>query len=284
MKVHVTGAKGFIASHLIPELRLHGHRVTATDVELAFPEVLADTRWEAVVHLGALVGRVRGSAREAITMNTESTAAWAQWAAETETHLLYVSTSEVYGKGHLPLPPAWRLNNLYAMTKAWGEDACRFYLGPFASIARLSMPYGPGHPPGTGRAALTNFLWDAARDRPLYVHEGARRSWLWIGDCVTALRLGLEGRYAGAWNVARADNELTMEEVARQAVALCASRSDIHLVPTPEGFTQVKRLHPDHRLLADGWEPQVGLQAGMRETLAWLKQEGYLDGRTAAAL
>ena len=44
------------------------------------------------------------------------------------------------------------------------------------------MPYGPGCPPGRGRRAMDNMMWQAIYDMPIVTHIGSERSWCWIGD------------------------------------------------------------------------------------------------------
>lgn len=286
MRVHITGSGGFIAGHLTRELRRQAFDVTGTDVSHAYSPgaILREYRPDVVVHAGALVGRVRGVALEAIDLNVRSTLQLAHECSLLGVPLLYLSTSEVYGPAWPALGSPWgdparesepltRLpHNLYGLTKLWGEQACELELDwELLTIARLSMPYGPGHPPGVGRAALTNFLHAAMRGDPLEVHRGARRSWTWVGDTARALALLISREQRGVWNVGRDDNELTMMQVAELAVELADSSSPIIEVDPPPGFTLVKRLDCT-RLRALGWEPEVELDEGARRVLEWLRE------------
>jgi nucleoside-diphosphate-sugar epimerase len=136
---------------------------------------------------------------------------------------------------------------------------------------RFSMPYGPGHPPGYGRAAITNFIWNAMERQPITVHRGSERSWCWIGDTVRGARLVLESGLGGAWNVGRDDIPTPMVEVAELACELAGAPRDLVVeIDPPTQQTVVKRLAAD-KLRTLGWQPEVELEEGMRRTLEWLE-------------
>jgi nucleoside-diphosphate-sugar epimerase len=294
MRVHITGSNGFIATHLMSRLSSHVG-LSVSDIDFAYdPEnVLDDSNSDVVVHLGALVGREFGERdlAETINLNAISTALWAKACADRDIHFVYTSTSEAYGDMHgLDAEEYGEMNlpyNLYGLTKRWGEEAARLYCDPDKlTIARLAMPYGPGLPAGKGRAAIVNFLVDAYQGGKLQVHEGASRSWCWVGDTVDALSLLARTRQAGIYNVGRDDNETAMVDVAIMAMQLVAEHrkeeldmdwalEQIELVPAPANQVLVKRL-PTDRIRALGWEPQVDLRHGMAATLAWLVGDATL--------
>jgi len=213
----------------------------------------------------------------------------AQAAQAVGARVVYASTSEVYGdRGtmecwenmpgvgeaeHMP-------HNLYGLTKLWGEQAFRMYAPDGLQIVRLSMPYGPGVPPGRGRAAINNVLWQAATGQPIPIHEGAERSWCWIGDTVAAIRMVLEhgawnvwsGSNEGVFNVGRDDDARPMLEVAHMACDMVgASRDLVEVVAAPNMQTVVKRLSTS-KLAALGWRPSTDLETGMARVLEWVRQ------------
>lgn len=271
MKILMTGADGFVGSWLAEHLQAAGHdvkhaRLPTYDVERH------EARWfelfdeiaqpDLVLHLAAIVGREAGERHLPATaaVNAGGTALLARAARRAAVpQFCYVSSSEA------PLGL-----NMYGLSKLWGEQAAQLYF-PGCQIIRLYMPYGPGHPPGRGRAALTNFLWAAARREPLTVHAGASRPWCWIGDTVRGMRLVLEDGRGGIWNVGRSDNERSMLEVAELACDLTGAPRDlIELFDLPRGYAAAK--HPDTTALLNlGWRPEVELGEGMARTLAWLR-------------
>jgi nucleoside-diphosphate-sugar epimerase len=205
MKIVVTGAQGFIGQWLSDELLDAGHWVFGFDRDegdLLEPGVFADwlttVQPDMVVHLAAQVGRLfsEDDVRQTVRSNAEMTTAVAQACGDADVRLCYASTSEVYGDhgDHLvDEDTPWRLpQGIYGLSQRWGEEACRLYAPDGLVIVRLSMPYGPGAPPGRGRRAMDTMLWAAHHRMPIIVHRGAERSWCWVGDTVRGIRLALE--------------------------------------------------------------------------------------------
>jgi len=298
MHILITGAAGFIGKNLWAELEAHGHSVAGADinpnldhyvttfmgdlhqVDLLEAGAAADLferlRPEVVVHLAAQVGRLFGEDDIAHTVRSNAllTALVARASRAVNARLVYASTSEVYGDqgmrsceedGPLVLP-----HNLYGLSKRWGEEVAELYAPEGLVCLRLSMPYGIGVPPGRGRAALNNVLWQAQTGQPIPIHRGAERSWCWVGDTVRGIRLIIESGHGGAWNVGRDDAAVSMHELALRAVRMVgAEPSLIRLIEPPSAQTVVKRLSTE-RLRALGWAPQVELDEGMGQVLRWV--------------
>lgn len=299
MKFLITGANGFIGTHLRKELEDAGHDVYSTDLayggdlreksvaESAFDS--AGVKFDYVIHLAAQVGRLFGEddVAHTITNNALATARVAQACASRGVKLAYCSTSEVYGDqgetvctedGGMKLP-----HNLYGLTKRFGEEIAQLYAPDGLVIFRLSMPYGPGLPYGRGRAAMINFLHQAITRQPIPVHRGAERAWCFVGDTVRGLRMILEHpENAGAWNVGR-DDAMPLRETAAMACDLVgAPHSLIQDVDPPAAQTVVKRLSMD-KLRSIGWTPQVTLEEGMARTLAFVEREMEAEVAVEAA-
>lgn len=280
-----------MGQHLTRELEAHGHTVFGVDIlidpsdDLRLPGVaqraVDRVKPDVVIHLAAKVGRLFGedNPAETIADNAGMTALVAKAAATRHARMVYASTSEVYGdngdvecdevEGPFSLP-----HNIYGLSKLWGEDACRLYAPNDLTILRFSMPYGPGLPAGRGRAAIINMLWQAHRRERMPVHRGAERSWCWVGDTVRAVRLAIEQWEDGVFNVGRDDAAVSMLAVAQMACKLTrASEKLISEVDAPARQTVVKRLATS-RVRRLGWLPEVELEEGMKQTLAWVKTLG----------
>lgn len=340
-RILVTGAAGFIGSHLALELRRAGHTVYTTDrrprdllggsVDFQFDllghrrggydqwptckpldDVLGEVNADVVIHLAAQVGRQFGEDAPAVAAvdNVGMTALVARSCVAAGARLVYASTSEVYGDVgqqiaqedycdgitthtslYADLP-----HNVYGLTKRQAEEVAALYCSAHGTgcavpteaglqIIRPSMPYGPGLPPGRGRAAIVNFLWDAHYGRPLTVHRDAERSWCWIGDTVAGIRLVVEeGDVAytywqwrdgmGVYNVGQDHAPTSMLDVASLAWDIAAPDACgdplVVLVDAPARQTIVKRLSMA-KLRALGWAPAVSLEEGMTRTHLWLQ-------------
>ena len=274
------------------------------NVRAAISEHAPDVVLHLAAKVGRLFGE--DDVAETIAENAGMTATVARACGEARVRLAYASTSEVYGDAgeaeccededesrrivlerafaeqdatsSVPPPTApgafrrvalvgqHQPHNAYGLSKRWGEEACRLYAPLDLAILRFSMPFGPGLPAGRGRAAIVNMLWQAAHHEPIPVHRGAERSWCWVGDTARAVRTILESGCDGAWNVGRDDLRASMLEVAELACDITgAPYSLIAEVDAPARQTVVKRLSTE-RLRRLGWEPQVGLEEGMRRT------------------
>jgi nucleoside-diphosphate-sugar epimerase len=118
---------------------------------------------------------------------------------------------------------------------------------------------------------MDTMLWAAHHRMPITVHRGAERSWCWIGDTVSGIRLAIEQPDAGVFNIGRDDDPRSMLEIAQMACKLAgAPDSLIEEVDPPATQTVVKRLSTD-RLRALGWAPTVELDQGMARVYDWVK-------------
>lgn len=297
MRLLITGAAGFIGTHLTAELEAHGHDVVGIDrpeLDLLDPlartklaDMIRDAGVDRVVHLAAKVGRLFGEddVTRTIMDNVGITATVALACADAGVPLAYASTSEVYGDlGHRvatesdPLVSTILPHNTYGLSKRQGEEYSTLYAPDGLILFRFSMPYGPGHPPGRGRAALTNVLHQALHRQPIPIHIGAERSWCYIEDTVCAVRLVLEAsasepeRFSGPWNVGRDDNALPMRTVAEMACDMVGAPHDlIQDVPAPGRQTVVKRLSTNRLRRDVRWSPRVELDEGMRRVLDYVR-------------
>jgi dTDP-glucose 4,6-dehydratase len=293
VRILVTGHRGFIGGHLCRELRDAGHEITGADlvegINLAkrgrVKAVLDDKRPAQIIHLAAQVGRIFGERdlRHTVSSNAEMTATLAVECGVRGIPVLYASSSEVYGdQGEVTCHEAGPVrlpHNLYGLSKRWGEEALQLYAPEGLQIVRLSMPYGPGAPPGVGRRALDNVIWQAQHGKPIPIHRGAERSWCWIEDTCRAIRLVLEegerdyGDYGrGIYNIGRNDRRLSMYELAmRICVLVDADPSLIELIDPPSAQTVVKRLSPS-KIRRLGWRPEVELEEGLPQMVDWISQ------------
>lgn len=292
MRILVTGAAGFIGSHLGRELRAHGYEVVERDLQdgdLSHPGVFAaaleDSKAEQVIHLAAQVGRAFGEDDlvHTVTSNATMTTLIAHACGQAGVPVLYASTSEVYGdqRGEICRESTRCVEpkNLYGLSKRWGEEALFLYAPEGLQRVRLSMPYGPGAPPGRGRRALDNILWQALHGKPIPIHRGAVRSWCWVGDCVAGIRMVMESgersdAYGypskGVFNIGRDDDPLTMEDLAKRCCKLVGASEDlIELMEPPAAQTVVKNLSME-KLERLGWKPTVDLDEGLPLVEDWI--------------
>jgi nucleoside-diphosphate-sugar epimerase len=299
VKIALTGAAGYLGTHLTRTLIEAGHSVNRYDrrpgpllydlfdlcERASFRSRLATTRPDLVVHMAARTGRLFGEddRQDSVRSNAEATVNVAQACSEVGIRMVYASSSEIYGDtgqvctedGPYALP-----HNLYGVSKRWGEEACQLYNPDGLTIWRISMPYGPGAKVGyRGLNALHAFLFAAHNRLPITVHRGSSRSWTYVGDTMAAMLATLER--PGVWNIGGDHDHRSMLEVADLACAIAdAPPSLITEVEPPTAQTLVKRLS-SAKLEAIGWAPQTSLADGMKLTYEWVARHDA-DGRLVA--
>jgi dTDP-glucose 4,6-dehydratase len=122
--------------------------------------------------------------------------------------------------------------------------------------------------PDDGRAIPT-FISQALRGQPITVHgDGSQaRSICYVDDLVRGILLLLDSTATGPVNCGT-EHELSMRDLAQKIVTLAGSSSEIVYVERPADDPEMRR--PDLTLAREllGFEPVVGPDEGLRQTIA----------------
>jgi dTDP-glucose 4,6-dehydratase len=197
---------------------------------------------------------------------------------------LLASTSEVYGDPLVhPQPESYWGNvnpigprGVYDEAKRFAEAMTLAYHrahGLDVRIVRIFNTYGPRLRPADGRV-VSNFLVQAMEGKPLTVYgDGDQtRSFCYVDDLITGI-LGLLGSdHVGPMNIGN-PNEFTILELAQAVLEVTGSSSEIAFEPLPIDDPAQRR--PDITLARDvlGWEPEVQLHEGLARTFDWYRKE-----------
>jgi len=303
----VTGAAGFIGSHLCDRLLAEGHEVIAVDNLLtgsmanlehlegrpSFRFILHDVceplaieePLDGVFHLASPASPKDYMEHPIETLDVGSlgTRRMLELARQHGAGFLLTSTSECYGDPLVhPQPESYWGNvnpvgprSCYDEAKRFAEAltmAYRRVYGLRTSIARIFNTYGPRMKLDDGRVVPT-FLDQALRGAPLTVYgDGSQtRSFCYVSDMIEGLwRLWLSGE-PGPINLGN-PVELSVLEFARKILELTGSNSPIQFLPLPED--DPRRRQPDITKAREllGWAPRVSLEEGLRETIAWFRR------------
>jgi UDP-glucuronate 4-epimerase len=300
----VTGAAGFIGSHLAEALQDGGHEVLGVD---SFTDYYARSRKErnaaaldvleadlssaslkpilagadGVFHLAGQPG-VRASWGEGFQLyldrNVRATQRLFEASADAGIRVVFASSSSVYGDAETyptpedivpqPISP-------YGITKLACEQlavAIERARGLEAVVLRYFTVYGPRQRPDMAFTAMLEALARGERFR-LFGDGSAARSFTYVGDAVAATIAAMErGRPGEIYNVGGGD-EATMNEAIELAERVSGRRLDVERTGAAAG--DVRRTKADvTKAAADlGWSPETPLEAGMRTQWEWAAVE-----------
>jgi dTDP-glucose 4,6-dehydratase len=190
----------------------------------------------------------------------------------------HVSTCEVYGDLALDTDESfteespYRPRTPYNASKAGADHAVRAYHETFElpiTITNCANNYGPRQFP---EKVIPLFTTNAIDDKelPLYASTQNRREWLHVDDHCSAIDLVLErGRVGETYNVG-SGLEKSVEEIANLVLELTGKPESLKtIVPDRPGHDRRYLLDSSKLRSELGWEPQVGWEDGLRETVEW---------------
>ena len=302
MRILITGAAGFLGSHLVDRFLAGGHQVLGVDNfitgswrnlehlegrddfsfiehDVSKPLFLAEPVG-GVLHFASPASPVDYLELPIQTLKVGSLGTYNMLglAKSQRVPFLLASTSEVYGDpqvhpqpesywGHVnPIGP----RGVYDEAKRFAEAITMAYHrhhGVDTRIVRIFNTYGPRMRAGDGRVVPT-FICQARAGEPLTVFgDGSQtRSFCFVTDLIEGIWRLLNSDYVEPMNIGN-PAEMTVLQFAEEILRLTGSSSKIDFVPLPEDDPKVRQ--PDITLARKtlGWEPKVGLAEGLKETI-----------------
>ncbi len=304
----VTGGAGFIGSHLCEYLLDNGEHVIAVDnlgsgsrdnlrgllEKDDFTFIEHDVReplkiGEKMDFLYNLASRASPAdfdrfPAEIMMTNSLGTYNVINAALEDGARFLMASTSESYGDpdvspqpetywGHVnPVGP----RSCYDESKRFAEALTMTFIrhhGLDGRIIRIFNTYGPRMRLDDGRV-VPNFITQALSGKPLTVYgDGTQtRSFCYVSDLVRGIygmmRAGPKGSVVNLGN----PDEMTVLELAVKIKEMTGSSSEIVHRPLPENDPLQRRPDISKARALLGWEPEVGLEEGLRNTIEWFRE------------
>jgi len=197
---------------------------------------------------------------------------------------LQASTSECYGdpEVHPQVETYWGNVNpigprsVYDEAKRFSEAtvmAYHRYYGVKTRMVRIFNTYGPRLQPNDGRA-ISNLMMQALCGEPLTVYgDGSQtRSFCYVSDLIEGIVRLAKSDEALPVNIGN-PMEWTILECAREIQSLVGSKGEIMFKPLPQD--DPKQRKPDitkaKKLL--GWEPKVALREGLQKSLEYFKKQ-----------
>lgn len=196
---------------------------------------------------------------------------------------LYVSSGEVYGEGDGRVfkedysgyvnPTSSR--SCYPSSKRAAETLCVSYSAEYGAdvvIVRPCHTYGPYFTEQDNRV-YAQFIRNVLRGEDIVMKSTGEqfRSWCYVVDCVSALlHILLKGESGEAYNIADADSNISIRELAETIAAIGGRKVVIDLPDADEkrGFNPVtKSVFSTDKLNSLGWKPQNHISTGMNNTI-----------------
>ena len=307
MKCLVTGAAGFIGSHLCERLVRDGHEVVGVDAfipyypravkEANLAALRADRNYthlaldlrgdaleaagegaEVVFHLAAMPGLVRSWTEFDLYQGCNLTATQRLLdvvrGSGTLRRLIYVSTSSVYGRfssGDETLPT--RPISPYGVTKLAGENLCRAHHDEFGLplvVLRYFSVYGPRQRPDMGYHKFIAALLDGA---PISVYGDGQqvRGNTYVSDCVEATLAAVRAPDGETYNVGGGESASVWDILAKLE-AITGRRAQVRREPARPGDQRYTFADTGKLQRHLGWQAKVTLDEGLAAQVAWQRQ------------
>ena len=319
MRVLITGAAGFLASHLCDRFLADGHEVIGMDNFLTGnPENIAhlmgharfrfiehdvtnfvyvDGELDGVLHFASPASPVDYlelpiQTLKVGSLGTHNTLGLAK--AKGARYFL-ASTSEVYGDPQVhPQPESyWGHVNpvgprgVYDEAKRFAEAmtmAYHRYHGVDTRIVRIFNTYGPRMRPNDGRV-VSNFIVQALRGEPLTIYgDGTQtRSFCYVDDEVEGIYRLFHSERTEPTNIGN-PHEFTIRELADRVLALTGSESTIEYRPLPGDDPKIRQPDITVARAVLGWEPKIQLDEGLEKTIPYFKKLVEEKGAVARAM
>jgi dTDP-glucose 4,6-dehydratase len=306
MRILITGAAGFLGSHLCDRFLAEGHEVIGMDnfitgspdnfahlignpgfrfVEYNVTDyVYVEGALDGVLHFASPASPIDYLEHPIPTLKVGSlgTHKTLGLAKAKGARYLLASTSEVYGDpqvhpqpesywGHVnPIGP----RGVYDEAKRFAEAltmAYHTYHNVDTRIVRIFNTYGPRMRPADGRV-VSNFIVQALRGEPLSVYgDGSQtRSFCYVSDEVDGIyRLFMSDEHQPV-NIGN-PVEFTVRELAEKVIAFTGSSSTIASLPLPEDDPKVRRPDITRARELLGWEPRYDLEQGLKDTIPYFR-------------
>jgi dTDP-glucose 4,6-dehydratase len=305
MRIVITGAAGFIGSHLSETLLDRGHSVIGIDnlltgdtanISHLFGRDFVFIKHDVTnfIHVEGPVDAVLHWASPAspidylelpiptLKVGALGTHKALGLAKAKKARFVLASTSEVYGDPleHPQKETYWGNVNpigprgVYDEAKRFAEamtTAYRRFHGVDAKIVRIFNTYGPRMRLRDGRA-VPAFMSQALEGADVTIFGNGRqtRSFCYVSDLVDGIIRLMQSNENDPVNIGN-PQEMTIEDIARMIIKLTGSKSQIVYRPLPEDDPKVRQPDITRARTLLKWEPKVGLEEGLTRTLEYFR-------------
>ena len=302
----ITGAAGFIGSHLGNRLIQLGNKVQGIDnylhpvgapplflierADVREPEFLAirARNCDAIIHLAAAINIDWAQAFPELAweINVSGTLNVLEVARRFDLPLVYASSSEVYGTAQAtaisethPLDG----HSVYSASKIAGDRLCRAYQqeqGLDVNVVRSFNTFGHHQGEDSYGGVIAKFTRQAIEGKPMTIYGSgtARRDYLWIDDAVSAYVLALETKFQGPVNFGTGTT-VSVLDIATGISKLVNGDSESARSKTLWEHQSPRKGEVDclrcdwSKARSLGWEPKTSFANGLYNYVEWAKRQ-----------
>jgi dTDP-glucose 4,6-dehydratase len=309
MRILISGAAGFLGSHLTDLLLGQGHDIVGVDnfitgkrenivhlrgnlrfhlIEQDVVDPLAiDPPLDRIYHMASPASPLGYVKHQVATLKVNSQGTWnlLELAKNKSARFLMASTSECYGDPtvHPQREDYWGnvnpigMRSMYDEAKRFSEACTMAYHREQhvdTRIIRIFNTYGPRMDPFDGRAVIS-FIRQALRDEPLTVFGDGKqtRSLCYVSDLVRGIQLTMESDFHEPINLGNPD-ESSILQIAQDILDLIPqSKSKITFHPMPPDDPRIRRPDITRARKVLGWSPTVPRREGMQKMIDFYREQ-----------
>ena len=277
MRIGVTGASGFIGTHLLPALKKRGTVVTlqrqkGLPGKQDLKRFVADT--DLFFHLG---GVNRGTNEEILNGNIIATSRLLEAilnGGKSSARLVFASSAQVYSWKNCKAPICETRkaypDTVYGISKQSAENLIKVSGIPFVSL-RMSNAYGPGCRPNYNSVVAT-LCSRAMQGLPLVINGDGQqcRDFVYIDDVVRAFLLAGFKSVAGSGGIFNVSSGrmVSLKKIVKQIGSL-HKKNEVEFL-TDKKNPEVSYCCDSSKFSSKyGWRPRVSLSKGIEQTLSY---------------
>ena len=309
MRILISGAAGFLGSHLTDLLLAQGHEVVGVDNFITgTPRNVAhlegNSRFQfiqqdvidsldvpgpidRIYHLASPASPVGYVKHQVATLKVNSQGTWnlLELSLAKGARFLMASTSECYGDPAVnPQPESYwgnvnsiGMRSMYDEAKRFSEACTMAYhreRGADTRLIRIFNTYGPRMDPYDGRVVIS-FIRQALNDEPITLFGDGRqtRSLCYVSDLVRGINLTMESDFREPINLGNPE-EMTILQIAGEILDLVpGSKSRIVHQPMPPDDPRVRCPDISRAKQILGWQPEVSRREGLGKMIDSYRDE-----------
>jgi dTDP-glucose 4,6-dehydratase len=309
MRILISGAAGFLGSHLTDLLLAQDHEVVGVDnfitgkaqniahlegnsrYQFVRHDVIEPANlpgaFDRIYHMASPASPIGYVKHQVATLKVNSQGTWnlLELAIAKSARFLMASTSECYGDPAVnpQREDYWGnvnpigLRSMYDEAKRFSEACTMAYHRERKAdtrIIRIFNTYGPRMDPYDGRVVIS-FIRQALNNEPITIFGDGRqtRSLCYVSDLIRGINLTMESNFHEPINLGNPE-EMTILQIAQEVLALVpGTTSKIVHQPMPPDDPRVRCPDISRARQVLGWEPQVSRRDGLARMVDFYRDE-----------